>query len=116
MLINLTNDAWFGETHEPLIHLALATFRAVENRRFLVRSTNTGISAFIDPAGRILEQSPVFARANLIRAVTPLSERTLYARLGDWVGLLCLAACLWWLRESLRRTFGTKRSDAALDQ
>jgi apolipoprotein N-acyltransferase len=53
VLVNLTNDSWFGDSHEPLIHLALASFRAIETRRALIRSTNTGISALVDPVGRI---------------------------------------------------------------
>jgi len=101
VLVNMTNDAWFGKSREPLIHLALAAFRAVEQRRFLVRSTNTGISAFIDPAGRIVQQTPVFARANLLHDVTPLDVRTIYAIFGDWLAVLCLAILLWWTRHAL---------------
>jgi apolipoprotein N-acyltransferase len=55
LLVNMTNDAWFGDTTEPWQHLALAKFRAVEHRRFLVRSTNSGVSALIDPNGRIVD-------------------------------------------------------------
>lgn len=99
VLVNLTNDAWFGRSREPTIHLALATFRAVEQRRFLVRSTNSGISAVVDPAGRILEETPIMARANIVRDVTPLELATVYRRLGDWVGWLCLAVAVWWRRQ-----------------
>jgi apolipoprotein N-acyltransferase len=60
MLINLTNDAWFGDTSEPWMHLALAKFRAVEHRRYLLRATNSGVSAVIDPAGRIVAQGGTF--------------------------------------------------------
>lgn len=102
VLVNLTNDAWFGRSREPLVHLALATFRAVEHRRYLIRSTNTGISAFVDPAGRIVSQTPVFARANLVGKVTPLQIRTVYAAVGDWVGFVCLAAALLWNRRGLQ--------------
>jgi apolipoprotein N-acyltransferase len=117
VLVNITNDAWFGKTREPLIHLALATFRAVEQRRFLVRATNTGISAIVDPAGRILERSPVFARANLVGDVTPMSGLTLYARFGDWVGVLCLVSVLFWMREPVlvrmrRRAQNTEPTNA----
>jgi apolipoprotein N-acyltransferase len=55
LLVNMTNDAWFGDTNEPWQHLALAKFRAIEHRRFLVRSTNSGVSAIIDPNGRVVE-------------------------------------------------------------
>jgi len=60
MLINLTNDAWFGDTSEPWMHLALAKFRAVEHRRYLLRATNSGVSAIIDPVGRIVAQGGSF--------------------------------------------------------
>jgi apolipoprotein N-acyltransferase len=74
--------------------LALATFRAVEQRRFLARSTNTGISAFVDPAGRIVSQTPTFKRANLMEELTPLTGTTLYQRLGDWPGMLSILMVL----------------------
>lgn len=103
VLVNLTNDAWFGDTHEPVTHFALATFRAVEHRRYLVRATNTGISGFVDPVGRIVDPTPVFSRANRLHEVTPLSGRTVYARLGDWPGLGALLVVLVWLRGPLGR-------------
>src|SRR5262249_25600521 len=55
LLVNMTNDAWFGDTNEPWQHLALAKFRAIEHRRFLVRSTNSGVSAIIDPNGAVVD-------------------------------------------------------------
>jgi apolipoprotein N-acyltransferase len=88
ILINLTNDAWFGNSREPRIHLALATFRAVEQRRYLVRATNTGISAIIDPVGRVLGETPTFARANLVGTVKPMQGLTFYQQVGDWPGYL----------------------------
>ncbi|MBI5509446.1 MAG: apolipoprotein N-acyltransferase [Deltaproteobacteria bacterium] len=103
VLVNVTNDAWFGKSREPRIHLALALFRAVEHRRFLVRATNTGISAFVDPVGRILSETPIFARANLVETITPLSGRTLYASYGDWVAVLSVALLMWWARQVVVR-------------
>ncbi|MEE8408437.1 MAG: apolipoprotein N-acyltransferase [Myxococcota bacterium] len=103
VLVNITNDAWFGRSREPTIHLALATFRAVEHRRFLVRATNTGVSAFIDPAGRITQETPIFARANLIGDVTPLHGRTLYGRLGDWFSIPCVLVVLFWWRKPFKK-------------
>ncbi|MBI3178640.1 MAG: apolipoprotein N-acyltransferase [Deltaproteobacteria bacterium] len=104
VLVNITNDAWFGKTREPRIHLALSTFRAVEHRRFLVRATNTGISAFVDPTGSIVAETPVFARANLVHDVAALEGATLYAQAGDLVPVLpCLAGVISWLRQPLRK-------------
>ena len=101
LLVNLSNDSWYGRTHEPRIHLALASFRAIEQRRYLVRATNTGISAVIDPLGRVVAETPIFARANLVASVVPLTGTTLYQRLGDWVGLLALSLGLWQGRHAL---------------
>ena len=55
LFVNLTNDAWFGKTHEPWQHLGLGVFRAVEHRKGLARAVNTGVSAYVDPTGRIVE-------------------------------------------------------------
>ncbi len=63
LLVNITNDAWFGKSSAPYQHFSMAVFRAVENRRSIVRAANTGISGFIDPAGRVLEQSLLFQEA-----------------------------------------------------
>jgi apolipoprotein N-acyltransferase len=95
LLVNITNDSWFGDTQEPWVHLHLARFRAVEHRRFLIRATNSGVSAIVDAAGRITESSGVFERANLVGQVAMLdAPPTLYARVGPWPGWLGLLAIL----------------------
>lgn len=102
LMVNMTNDAWFGRTGGPLQHLAMYPFRAVEHRIAIVRAANTGVSAIIAPSGRIVRTLGLFERANLVGRV-PLRDRdTLYSRLGDWlsyVGLLvsalALATALW---------------------
>jgi apolipoprotein N-acyltransferase len=94
LLVNLTNDSWFGRSGEPYQHAALASFRAIELRRTLVRATNTGISCFIDPRGRTTVRGGLF-RVETLEGEAPLLEvRTLYARLGDWPAWLGL---LWTL-------------------
>jgi apolipoprotein N-acyltransferase len=96
VLVNLTNDSWYGDSHEPLIHLALATFRAIETRRALIRSTNTGISALVDPLGRIVARTGQWRQEVLVGTV-PVIEgggSTVYLRAGDvvswlaWIGVL----------------------------
>lgn len=84
LLANLTNDAWFGDTTEPWIHLALAKFRAIEHRRFFVRSTNSGVSAFIDPVGRVLAHTETFKEQTLVHEIAWLKGRTGYELWGDY--------------------------------
>ena len=96
LFINLTNDAWFGRTAEPEHHLNLALLRTVEYRRWLVRSTNTGISVFIDAVGRRVAQTQLTDAETLLHDVPLLEQRTLYAQLGDWP-LAVLALLLAWL-------------------
>jgi apolipoprotein N-acyltransferase len=102
VLINLTNDAWFGDTQEPFIHLVLSKYRAIEHRRYLVRSTNSGISAVVDPLGRVVAQSGLLTRENLRADIRMMSEDTVYTRLGDWPGWLSLLvlAWMWFSRRS----------------
>ncbi|RLB38637.1 MAG: apolipoprotein N-acyltransferase, partial [Deltaproteobacteria bacterium] len=95
LLVNLTNDAWFGRTSAPYQHLAMTVFRAVETGRPLVRAANTGFSALVDPSGKILARTGLFQEALLVGEVTPGSrEPTIYTRLGDLLLLpvLLLAA------------------------
>jgi apolipoprotein N-acyltransferase len=99
VLVNVTNDSWYGDTHEPMIHLVLASFRSIEARRALIRSTNTGISAIVDPAGRIVERTGQWTRETLVADV-PLIEdgsSSVYMRFGDviaWIALLLTATGL----------------------
>ena len=91
LLVNLTNDAWFGDSAEPWIHLTLARSRAIEQRRFLIRSTNSGVSAFIDASGRINSHTGVFTRENLVGEVRMMRMWTLYSAIGDLIGWIGLA-------------------------
>lgn len=89
LLVNMTNDAWYGFSSEPYQHLALATFRSIETRRTMVRATNTGISAVIGPTGKILQAAPLEVQS-LLTYQAPLSEaQTPYLQLGDWFLVAC---------------------------
>ena len=103
LLVNITNDAWFGKSSAPYQHLAMTRFRAIENRRWLVRSANTGISAIIDPVGHIVSQSSIFEKAALKGQVKFLSGSTLYSRFGDVLPLLFLLVSMVWLWQSRLR-------------
>lgn len=82
LLVNQTNDAWFGDSVAPIQHHMIATFRAIENRRFLLRSTNTGLTAVVDPMGRTLAALPTNVEATLDMTVNLLSKTTIYTLLG----------------------------------
>ena len=88
----MTNDAWFGDTTEPWEHLALAQLRAIEHRRYLVRGTNSGVSAVVDPVGGS-SPTPAPSSRRRFSAPHPLDAgATVYERLGDWPWLLASVA------------------------
>lgn len=106
LLVNITNDAWFGMTSAPYQHLSMAVFRAVENRRPMIRAANTGFSAFIGPEGTILARSSLYTEEVLKRALSlPGPSLTFYTRFGDLfalvLSLVTLFSCLWagWKRR-----------------
>lgn len=84
-LINVSNDAWFGDSLAPAQHLEFARLRALENGRYLVRATNTGISAVIDQHGRVTASLPIFERGALVGKVRPMRGRTPFSRFGSLV-------------------------------
>lgn len=94
MLVNITNDAWFGRTSAPYQHLSMTVFRAVENRVPLVRAANTGISSVIDSKGHIRGMTPLFQEATLAGEVRPGNGQTFYSRFGDLFALICIAASI----------------------
>ncbi|MBI9078172.1 MAG: apolipoprotein N-acyltransferase [Pseudodesulfovibrio sp.] len=87
-LINISNDAWFGDTSAPRQHLNLSIMRAVEQGRWLVRGTNTGISAFVDPVGRIVSIGTQFQAESLSATIAPLKTKTVYHQIFPWLGHL----------------------------
>lgn len=94
LIANLTNDAWFGDSTEPWIHLALAKLRSVEHRKFFVRSTNSGVSAFVDPVGRVISHTKTFEEEAQRATLRWLKGKTLYTFWGDapwWLAALASA-------------------------
>jgi apolipoprotein N-acyltransferase len=94
VLVNITNDAWFGRSLAPWQHEAHLALRAIENRMGIVRAANTGISSYIDPLGRIHGETALFTSAAGSYTAETTDIRTLYTLLGDWIGWLCVAATL----------------------
>jgi apolipoprotein N-acyltransferase len=112
LLVDLTNDAWFGNTSEPWEHLALSVYRAVEMRLDLVRAVNTGVSAFIDSTGRVYAKTRVVdpddasnaEPDSLLERVAVQQTQTLYATVGEWFGWSCLVtSILLFLRSRIAR-------------
>ncbi len=89
-LVNITNDAWFGTSSAPYQHLSMAVFRAVETRRAVARAANTGISAFIDPTGRIFSQTPLFKKAVCSHSLPLMDQMTFYVSYGHLFAGLCV--------------------------
>jgi apolipoprotein N-acyltransferase len=94
LLINMSNDGWFGRSAAPAQHLMMARVRAVENRRWLLRDTNNGFTVDVDPYGRIVAALPTDTRGELDAPYDFRSGLTPYARFGDWFAWVCVVASL----------------------
>lgn len=92
ILVNVSNDAWFGESFAADQHLQTSQMRALETGRWMVRATNTGATAAIDQRGRVVSRLPPFVLGTLVESVTPRAGMTPYARLGNYPMLLLAAA------------------------
>ena len=104
LLINVSNDGWFGDSAAPHQHLQMARMRARETGRFMLRATNSGISAIIDQHGRLSALAPQFQPVVLTGTITLFSGLTPYARFGNWpMMLMAVAAILLGLRGRARR-------------
>ena len=96
VLVNVSNDAWFGNSIAPHQHLEIARMRALEAGRYAVRATNNGISAFIGPKGELLETAPQFIYATMTMDVVPHTGATPYVRTGNWPVISFLGFILAW--------------------
>lgn len=105
-LVNITNDGWFGESAGPYQHFAMSVFRAVENRRWVIRAANTGISGFIDPYGRIVRTAGLHERQVVVEDVRPRDDATVYHRAGDLFAAACGIMTLGTLLVAGRRAGG----------
>lgn len=103
LFINISNDGWFGRSAAAEQHLHMARVRAVENRRWIVRSTNNGYTASFDPYGRMIEPLPpdVRAAANLLYDFR--TDQTIYTRFGDWFAWLCVVVSVILVTATFRK-------------
>ena len=111
VLCNISNDGWFGRSAARRQHLNIVRMRAAENRRWILRSTNDGITATIDPAGRLRGVLPTYTRAASYTGFTYLSEQTVYTRYGDWFAALCALLSTFWLVASALPTARKNEAD-----
>ena len=93
-LVNVTNDAWFGDSLEPYQHMQIAQMRSLETGRHMLRTTNTGVTAIVAPNGKIVKAAPLFRQFVLKGKITPMGGMTPYSRIGDTVILIFLGFCL----------------------
>lgn len=105
LLVNLTNDAWYGRSSAPFQQVPMVVLRAIENRRSLARAANTGISCLIDPLGRVLRASPIFEALTVSGRLPLIEELSPYSRVGFLFPHLCL------LLLSLMLLYGNLRRD-----
>jgi apolipoprotein N-acyltransferase len=105
LIVLITNDGWFGQSSAPYQHLRMGVVRAVENRRYMVRTANTGVSAIIDPYGRIEAKTPVGVRTILDGLVHFRSDRTFYTEYGDVFAyanvLTVILFLIWVIRQGI---------------
>jgi apolipoprotein N-acyltransferase len=94
VLVNISDDGWYGDTGAPWQHLNMARMRAIENHRWVLRSTNTGVTTAIDPRGRIIIEAPRHIRAAFALPYGFEQDQTLYTRFGDWFAYLCTLVTL----------------------
>lgn len=106
LIVNLTNDAWFGDTEAPWEHFALTQLRAVEHRRYFVRGTNSGVSAVVDPVGRVVAHTDTFRTESFTAPIHWMRAHTMYERLGDWPWLLVAGGLIY---SAFRRRHRTAR-------
>jgi apolipoprotein N-acyltransferase len=105
ILVNLTNDAWYGRSVGPWQHLRLAQSRAIETRRSLLRVTNTGVTSFVNAKGELVKTLPMFTAAVMQTEVEILNGETYYVRFGDWFAwaltVLAIAIVLFYVKRFL---------------
>jgi apolipoprotein N-acyltransferase len=110
LLMVITNDAWFGTSSAAFQHFEMGAMRAIENGRYLVRAANTGITAAVDPYGRVLVRGEMFEAISLTADVRLLDQRTIYSRTGDLIAWLSTAITLVLALASSRRRVETTPS------
>jgi len=111
LLVNVSNDAWFGDSTAPHQHLQIARFRSLESGRWMMRATNNGVSTLIDPLGRVMARTRQFVSEVLSGEVVPHTGLTPYAIVRNWPVLALCALALgvgFWRQRARRRPHGCR--------
>ncbi|WP_306790007.1 apolipoprotein N-acyltransferase [Methylomonas fluvii] len=113
-IVNMTNDAWFGDSSQPHQHMQMAQMRALETGRYLVRATNTGVTGFVGPDGVLRKQAPLFSTTTLTDYIVPMRGLTPYVILGDkgFFGVLAVLLLVTYVRH---RRFGVSISKQGVE-
>ncbi len=93
VLVNISDDGWYGDTSAPWEHLDMVRMRAIENSRWILRATNTGVTAVIDPQGQLTAQMPRHVRGSMAASFDYRSNLTFYTKHGDWFAWMCTGLC-----------------------
>ncbi len=104
VLINTSNDSWFGNTYEPYMHMYSSIVRGIENRIFVIRSSNSGISAIISPDGEVLESIDLNVRGKIITSIKPVRIYSFYSKTGDWVIITAVIVIMFFLIYNIKKT------------
>jgi apolipoprotein N-acyltransferase len=94
VLVNITNDTWYGATAAPMQHFQFGAFRAIEQRRPLLRCANSGYSAHIDATGAVRSRTDLFEEGLLVDTVHSSSYRSVYSRVGEWINMFLVGLAL----------------------
>ena len=115
-LVNITNDAWFGKSSAPYQHAQISIFRAIENRIWIARCANAGVSLFIDPYGRKYKETLIFEPAMIVQNISPQKGETFFTEYGNVFSKTCVALSImlvvYLLADSLKRSRRTKGEEA----
>ncbi len=110
LLISMSNDAWFGTSKAAYQHFSMVIFRAIENRRAIIRSGNTGISGFIDPTGKIIKQTQVGVEAVETETVPIITLKSFYTQYGDVFSIVCVIITFFAVIITIFQVFYLKRN------
>ena len=111
VLVNISDDGWYGDTSAPWEHLDMVRMRAIENDRWVLRATNTGITTAISPAGIITQELPRHIRSSIEVGFSYEDSTTFYTRHGDWLAWLCALLSVSALCGSIARGRFTKLAE-----